>query len=187
MQVNVEFCSDCPAAESVADRMSGVPVVKGTRMPADDVVENYGSGSPVEEIAENLALNPCWLHRKQSSAGWTVEQAESWAWSSTREHLDLRLAEWLNLDGWSSNWNPEFWHVAPQDGLAEADLPSRMQEATHSKRQTLGQPSVPRGVPKPQRDASEEATARLKAEGSDPRNDSPSCLHDSVSHISGEQ
>jgi uncharacterized protein (DUF433 family) len=38
--------------------MSGVPVLKGTRMPADDVVENYESGPPVEEIAENFALEP---------------------------------------------------------------------------------------------------------------------------------
>ncbi len=37
-------------------RVSGRPVVKGTRMPANDVVANYESGSPVEEIAENFGL-----------------------------------------------------------------------------------------------------------------------------------
>lgn len=36
--------------------MNGVPVVKGTRMPADGVVENYATGSPVSEIAENFGL-----------------------------------------------------------------------------------------------------------------------------------
>ena len=50
------FWAACPLTEMVPDRMSGVPVVKGTRMPADDVVENYNSGSPVEEIAENFGL-----------------------------------------------------------------------------------------------------------------------------------
>ncbi len=45
-----------PLVELVADRMNGVPVVKGTRMPADGVVENYVTGSPVEEIAENFGL-----------------------------------------------------------------------------------------------------------------------------------
>ncbi len=50
--------SECPIVVTVAGLMSGVPVVKGTRMPADDVVENYESGSPVDEIAENFALAP---------------------------------------------------------------------------------------------------------------------------------
>jgi uncharacterized protein (DUF433 family) len=48
--------SNCPIVERVADRMHGVPVVKGTRMPADGVVENYLTGSPIEEIAENFGL-----------------------------------------------------------------------------------------------------------------------------------
>jgi uncharacterized protein (DUF433 family) len=50
------FWKDCPSVESVAGRVSGRAVVKGTRMPADDVVANYESGSPVEEIAENFGL-----------------------------------------------------------------------------------------------------------------------------------
>ena len=56
--MNASFWSDCPGVESIADRMHGIPVVKGTRMPADDVVENYESGSPVQEIAENFGLKP---------------------------------------------------------------------------------------------------------------------------------
>ncbi len=51
-----QFWQECPLVESVADRMHGVPVIKGTRMPADDVVDNYESGSPVNEIAENFGL-----------------------------------------------------------------------------------------------------------------------------------
>jgi uncharacterized protein (DUF433 family) len=58
MGIDATFWSDCPAVEVVAERMHGVPVVKGTRMPADDVVENYETGSPVEEIADNFALDP---------------------------------------------------------------------------------------------------------------------------------
>jgi uncharacterized protein (DUF433 family) len=46
----------CPIVERVADRMNGVPVLKGTRMSADGVVENYASRSPIEEIAENFGL-----------------------------------------------------------------------------------------------------------------------------------
>jgi uncharacterized protein (DUF433 family) len=50
--------SDCPLVETDPARMHGIPIVKGTRMPADDVVENYESGSPVQEIAENFGLDP---------------------------------------------------------------------------------------------------------------------------------
>jgi len=33
--------------------VSGVPLVKGTRIPADAIVGNFEAGSPVEEIQEN--------------------------------------------------------------------------------------------------------------------------------------
>ena len=34
----------------------GVPLVKGTRIPADQLVEEYQLGSPIEEIVENYEL-----------------------------------------------------------------------------------------------------------------------------------
>jgi uncharacterized protein (DUF433 family) len=46
----------CPNVEMVPGRMNGQPVVKGTRMPADGVVENFETGSPIAEIAENFGL-----------------------------------------------------------------------------------------------------------------------------------
>jgi uncharacterized protein (DUF433 family) len=48
--------SECPIVERVPGRMNGRPVVKGTRMPADGVVENFETGSPVSEIAWNFGL-----------------------------------------------------------------------------------------------------------------------------------
>lgn len=57
MQTGSVDWSACPLVERVTDRMNGQPVVKGTRMPADGVVENYATGSPVSEIAENFGLN----------------------------------------------------------------------------------------------------------------------------------
>jgi len=48
--------SDCPEVEVVPGKVSGVPILKHSRMPADAVVENYEGGSPVEEIAENFEL-----------------------------------------------------------------------------------------------------------------------------------
>jgi uncharacterized protein (DUF433 family) len=50
--------SECPLVEVDPERLSGRPVLIGTRMPADDVVQNFESGSPVEEIAYNFDLEP---------------------------------------------------------------------------------------------------------------------------------
>lgn len=63
-----------------------------------------------------------------------VKQAEFWPWSSAREHLGSRHSEWLSLDVWSNTWTPRSWRAALQDGIAEAALQSRMQEATQAGR-----------------------------------------------------
>ena len=44
---------DCPRVERVQGKVSGQPVVKGTRILADTIVEDYDLGSPIEEILEN--------------------------------------------------------------------------------------------------------------------------------------
>ncbi len=46
--------TDCPVVEVVPGKVSGVPLLKCTRLPADTILENYLGGSPVEEIAENF-------------------------------------------------------------------------------------------------------------------------------------
>ena len=46
----------CPLVETIPGKVSGVPLVKGTRMPADGIVSNFQTGSPVEEIAENFDI-----------------------------------------------------------------------------------------------------------------------------------
>jgi len=43
----------CDLVERVPGKVSGQPVVKGTRILADQIVEDAELGSPVEEIAEN--------------------------------------------------------------------------------------------------------------------------------------
>ncbi len=48
--------TDYPLVERVPGKVSGVPILKGTRMPADAVLENYIGGSPAEEIAENFEI-----------------------------------------------------------------------------------------------------------------------------------
>ena len=47
---------DCPLVEVVPGKVSGVPLLKGTRLPADTVLKNYEAGSPVEEISDNFDM-----------------------------------------------------------------------------------------------------------------------------------
>jgi uncharacterized protein (DUF433 family) len=48
--------SDCPLVERNPLKLSGVPIVVHTRVQADSIVDNYDSGSPVEEIAYNFSI-----------------------------------------------------------------------------------------------------------------------------------
>ena len=48
--------TECSLVEVISGKVSGVPLVKGTRMPADGVVSNFQTGSPVEKIAENFDI-----------------------------------------------------------------------------------------------------------------------------------
>jgi len=48
--------SDCPIVETNPRKVSGVPILKGTRVQADSIVENFEGGSPVEEISENFNI-----------------------------------------------------------------------------------------------------------------------------------
>ena len=45
--------SDCELVERIPGKQGGVPLVKGTRIPADQIVEEHELGSPIEEIVEN--------------------------------------------------------------------------------------------------------------------------------------
>ncbi len=48
--------SDCPIVEVVPGKVSGVPILKGTRVQADSIVENFDGGSPVAEISANFGI-----------------------------------------------------------------------------------------------------------------------------------
>ena len=48
----------CELVEVIPGKVSGVPLVKGTRVPADVIVSNYEAGSAVEEIGENYPSVP---------------------------------------------------------------------------------------------------------------------------------
>ncbi len=45
--------SDCDLVESVPGKVSGVPVIKGTRIFADTIPQDYELGASVEEIHES--------------------------------------------------------------------------------------------------------------------------------------
>jgi uncharacterized protein (DUF433 family) len=48
--------SGCPIVETNPRKVSGAAILKGTRVQADAIVENYEGGSPVEEISENFGI-----------------------------------------------------------------------------------------------------------------------------------
>jgi uncharacterized protein (DUF433 family) len=48
--------SQCPAVESVPDRLSGAWVFRNTRMPVSAVFENLEAGASIEEIIEQFDL-----------------------------------------------------------------------------------------------------------------------------------
>jgi uncharacterized protein (DUF433 family) len=48
----------CDLVEVVPGKVSGVPILKGSRVQADSIVENAESGEGVDDIAYNFDLNP---------------------------------------------------------------------------------------------------------------------------------
>lgn len=46
----------CALVEVNPRKVSGAPILKGTRVQADSIIENFEDGWPVEEIAENFAI-----------------------------------------------------------------------------------------------------------------------------------
>jgi uncharacterized protein (DUF433 family) len=50
--------SGCDEVEQVEGKVSGVPILKHTRMQADLVVDNYQAGLSVDEIADVYDLDP---------------------------------------------------------------------------------------------------------------------------------
>lgn len=45
--------SGCDLVEVIEGKVSGVPLVKGTRIPADAIISNFEAGSTLEEVAED--------------------------------------------------------------------------------------------------------------------------------------
>ncbi len=50
--------SCCEGVEVVPGKVSGLPVIRGSRVPADQVLENHDTGESVEDIAYNFDLKP---------------------------------------------------------------------------------------------------------------------------------
>jgi uncharacterized protein (DUF433 family) len=50
--------SDCPLVEIDPLGVGGKPVVKDTRVPAEDIIANYEYGVSVKEISEQFRIAP---------------------------------------------------------------------------------------------------------------------------------
>jgi len=50
--------SDCPYVEVIPGMVSGVPLVRGSRVQADTVFQSHELGESVEDIAYSFDLDP---------------------------------------------------------------------------------------------------------------------------------
>jgi len=50
--------SECPLVEVKPGVQSGAPVLRGTRMPVDAIVDNFAYGVSAAEIAEQFQIPP---------------------------------------------------------------------------------------------------------------------------------
>ena len=48
--------SGCPAVETDPQRLGGTPVLAGTRMPVEAILDIFVNGTPLDEIADNYQL-----------------------------------------------------------------------------------------------------------------------------------
>ena len=56
--------SGCDVIEQVPGKMGGRPVIKGTRIEPETILQDYELGSPGEEIHENFSTVPVDTIRK---------------------------------------------------------------------------------------------------------------------------
>jgi uncharacterized protein (DUF433 family) len=50
--------SECTLVEIDPQRVGGRPVLKGTRMPVEDILANYEYGVSIAEISEQFRIGP---------------------------------------------------------------------------------------------------------------------------------
>jgi uncharacterized protein (DUF433 family) len=56
--------SGCDVIEQVPGKMGGRPVIRGTRIEPETILQDYQLGSPIEEIHENFPTVPVETIRK---------------------------------------------------------------------------------------------------------------------------
>jgi uncharacterized protein (DUF433 family) len=58
--------SECEIVEIIPGKVGGVPLIRGTRMPVEQVVDSLDVGETVDEIAYNHDLDPADILRLQA-------------------------------------------------------------------------------------------------------------------------
>jgi uncharacterized protein (DUF433 family) len=48
--------SECPIVERDPEKLKGAPVLRGTRMPVDAIIDNYDDGMSADEISEQFEI-----------------------------------------------------------------------------------------------------------------------------------
>lgn len=94
--------------------------------------QNRFFSCPLDDAYTWAAL--AYVERNPVRAG-IVAQCDEWRWSSACRHLGAAgWCDWVDLEQWSRNWTPALWRAVLTEGLAEADLQARLQEATRTGR-----------------------------------------------------
>jgi uncharacterized protein (DUF433 family) len=57
-KIKVMNWSGCELVEVIPGKVSGTPLIKGTRVPVDQVLASLDAGESAEEIAYNYDLRP---------------------------------------------------------------------------------------------------------------------------------
>ncbi len=70
--------SECPAVESVPDKVSGAWVFRGTRMPVQTVFDNLEAGMSLQEITQVFDVKPDEVRAVLRFASRSLEKAPAY-------------------------------------------------------------------------------------------------------------
>jgi uncharacterized protein (DUF433 family) len=112
--------SKCPLVEIDPIRVSGRPVLKGTRMPVEDIIANYEYGVSIDEIAEQFKISRPLIKELLSYVERHYELARPIDKNvpyGTRQFLNDHQIETVDEHGWERISNGELFVLQKQPVL----------------------------------------------------------------------
>ncbi len=69
--------TDCPLVEINPHKVSGAPILRGTRVQADSIFENYEGGETVEDISDNFDIPQTTIRKLSTFASFKRKQQQA--------------------------------------------------------------------------------------------------------------